>query len=53
MSQGMLVTFIFSDFLWPDLDLVLFKHDLRSHAVGTLVRYIIAFWVSLIFLQSV
>ena len=36
MSQGMLVTFIFSDLLWPDLDLVLFKYDLRTHAVPLL-----------------
>ena len=32
----MLVTFIFNDLLWPDLDFGLFKHDLCIHAVPLL-----------------
>ena len=33
--------------LWPDLGLIPFKYDLRSHAVGTFPTHIIALWVSL------
>ena len=35
----MLVTFIFSDLLWPDLDI--FKYDIRTHAVPSLAYDII------------
>ena len=33
MSHGIFVNFIFSDFLWPDLDIDLRKHGLRAHAL--------------------
>ena len=33
VSHGMLVTFIFSDYLWPDLGPYLFKYDIRIYAV--------------------
>ena len=35
----MLVTFISSDLLWPDLDVDLFKYVLRNHAVPLLDIY--------------
>ena len=44
-SHGILVTFVFNDLLWPDVDFEFFKYDLDNHALPFLATYHHFEWV--------